>query len=297
MARLSELKLDKLSLTLPIENEVIKEGIRDYLSEAAHGQSSRIFPVRSGARYGSAFQLRLTPEESCNIQIDPYRRGHNYMRLEFNPAKLGESGCSVLREFLEGLLGTDYTDAIRGCRITSIHFAIDLYRLNIENISVFKRTRVGSHAYFTEEGKLSSLTLGSLKGGTCIYIYDKEREQRDKGRPSIATPKTRIEIRLRPKCSPQELQSIANLFDELTIVEYRSLSDFSSEHAWIWFLDSCRTRGTTAALALISDPKTRRRWANRIREIAPPAWWNPTAIWDQLGDALSRVQLFNIDVS
>lgn len=101
--------------------------------------------------------------------------------------------------------------------------------------------------------------------------------------------RTRFELRLKDTGPLANLQSISNPFSRYTVKEFRQLEQSLCGFQLAHFLDSCRLRGMQSALSLITDRRTRARYAAAVREVDPPEWWGSEELWTERHQAFGEV--------
>jgi hypothetical protein len=301
MPRTGPLFVDTISVTLPVQQRPRRVYIQNALHFPPLEYEYRITRAYQRGFYAGAYWVEDEGDFKIHVQYEPYRnaevlieeppvqddRGqlnHNWLRLEWNAQKVRPE---ELRRFLLYLFDGDeqsLIDEVRHGRATRIDFAVMLAWTNLEKLLI-TQTRMKSTIYYGRDGKMETIYLGAPDSDRRIVIYDKIRERVDACAIPFQDARVRIEARINEGIYLPRLREIANPFSDLIVREYRALEETGAEHTWAWFLDSCRTRGATAALALIQQNRTRQNWRRRIREVAQPSWWNADRIWESGRDA------------
>ena len=97
---------------------------------------------------------------------------------------------------------------------------------------------------------------------------------------------------------PCELPTLQNPLEVIRLVDGRNVPDPCDLSTTMnFFLDSCRYRGVTEALKVISSPGTRRVYRRRLGGLGETNHWNPTALWnDGWADAVNPLlSLLHVD--
>ncbi len=167
---------------------------------------------RNGYKNSTRIIIGGDPKSNPLFQFDPYNKDQGYMRLEFNPNRIGVEGIYKLKTWL------DYTSphgwpAFRewGC-VTRIDVNVDT-PVPIKEFFWDSRYSVTRERYCAN-GRLESIYLGKKDGGknfTRIYDWNACHNQ------TALLPKTRIERNQKPNCGLEELAQMKNAFDGLRI--------------------------------------------------------------------------------
>jgi hypothetical protein len=153
----------------------------------------------------------------------PINKSHNFLRVEYNPAKLGEDGRKALRKFLLKLLTVDLVKTIYfHAKVTRLDLTLDVYNMR-PNLYIHKN-RVKQSELHRDDGVMTSQIIGSDKSNCRITQYDKNIEQ---GNTGLGNAYQRIEIRLRAlDCSMHELnEDLLKEFEKLNFFKASFLKD------------------------------------------------------------------------
>src|SRR5664280_2112858 len=105
---------DKLSFTLPLtglkKNQVLNR-INNQEFRSKYG--IRVHNSRNKRnRYKNNYSFPIDDHNSMIVSMYPIHTNHNFIRVEFNPDKLGRNGIIKARKLLVKLLGLDVTETI-----------------------------------------------------------------------------------------------------------------------------------------------------------------------------------------
>lgn len=295
-------KIDKLSITYDIptnEHQVVKEMLWGLMKEGDLFSSAK---ASKANRYKTRAILThpMTGREIL-IEVDPKAAKANvpFVRLEFNPDKLGPEGVSFVQQQLEAIfLGNHPWQAIATSgKVTRIDLALDLLNIPIDQLVVSSTKGGKSHCYYSAAGALETayLEIKGKKAGPKV-VYDKAQQLADaKRNPKFeGVPHTRIEVHVKTQRSIAKLGTLPNPFVGLD-VSYPAFVGKPSgqEHHWNHFLDSVRYRGRDGALALIPDAATRNAYADAL-DAAQKAFWRPAKLWERWPAVLAASGLLGL---
>lgn len=313
----SDLFIDWLSLTIhisPSQHQSVK-GALEHLRVA--GELERIDDQYSEFRKGYRYAYRLMFDEDlfCAIQIEPYKNGVRFMRLEWNPnsaQRVCPEATTRLLQVLAECTPGDPMQLIANARITRIDLTFDLHRIALDSFFVHATLRKNYsgqyfqlHENFEPKGKLNARYIGKSDSGQYLLMYDKRleaemqqirrnpRHRREDRSPSglrrIMPTRTRFEMRLRKVGSWRQLRTLPNPFEKYTVVSYENLGGVRHDHHWKFFVWACQTRGVQAVLSEIKNPRERKKYDDALKLGEPPSWWNPSLIQAELPAAIYRV--------
>ncbi|MCK9608677.1 MAG: replication initiation factor domain-containing protein [Methylomonas sp.] len=187
------------------------------------------FPQRKNnakmARYKNDYGIKFAKDTQVKLSLYPINKSHRFVRLEFNPEKLGWVGRIVLRRMLVELLGRDavlrlYFEAV----VTRLDLTLDIF--DMERALYVHRDRVCHSEVFrdAETGEMSSQIVGSKDSNIRIILYNKDAEQ---GTSTIARNYQRIEVNYKHlNCSMDQLEpSLADIFMSLNFFRNSFLKD------------------------------------------------------------------------
>lgn len=235
----------------------------------------------------------LGGKRPVHIQVAPKAEGKPFMRLEFNPAKIGAAGLHELHTVIAQFLPGGFGYLIAHGRVSRLDIAVDFVvgssRLAMDDLVFFPHDGAPFVREYGAGGHLQTTMLGK-GGGNQWKLYRKDKEQKaKKGRTIPAT--IRVERVLRgQKMKLASLPSLANVFAPTTFAH--SLPPrpaWEDEARWTLFSDSVKVRGITNALLLMPNAR-RTKYRKHFKE-HPAPWWKPTAIWGQWKPLLADLML------
>lgn len=261
--------------------------------------------------YALAYRMvGLNSKSLCTVQADPYelrqasftgmplrsdRGQRGFMRVEWNPSALGPLSKSRLSMLLETIVpGYSAQLFLSTARVTRIDLSFDIYNVHPDSFLVFTpplRKTVSVRYAYGGEGGCNAIQIGSSTSDRQLLIYDKrlqlDLQSRARTVPLLRRSRTRFELRLQAS-SLQALMTGPNPFAQYVVVPKALMSTQGFKlHEVDFFLDSCIQRGAQAALSRIEDIRLRRKYAEALRAIPSPNWWQPSITWAQLPRALA----------
>lgn len=289
MPNVSQPLIDKISITYDFDTQT-GEGLRALISSSQNDGNYQLHYVGSryrGESYKYNWKLNLDNRghDYVLIQMQPYITA-GYLKLEWNPAKLGAAVNERLWGFLEILLADEYEPFLNAATVTRMDIAVDVSPMTpdaiwIESTHLTKGgIRTGGYGalHSVEYAHVQTINLGDRGSRTsfCIYCRNPDTGKRISTNPFV----TRIEARVKPRCTLRRLWNIPNPFDRLTVVrsidavELNSATDMQR-----LFIASCRSNGLQGAHRLIRNYRTRTRMKNWINQNIAENWFDPVQIW------------------
>ncbi len=288
------IKIDKLSVTIPVsdsEQAVLQKTFQKDMNEYWGGKAW------DSIHYHINKKIYLSGE-SVLFQGWPKMTNSNWMRLEFNPAKVDPSEVGViLNSFYPG----GYQNLISYGSVTRIDFAIDVKLLQVEDL-IFQYPGVSISQNHLKAGRIQTAYLGDVESENSFIFYDKVEEIKTNNNKlgknyKVELPKvptTRIEWRYRPgkNCTLKNLLSTTkNRFEKLNLAVIRDRPkvpkiDFDSMVRFV--IHMSRYEGLQQALYHVPKPK-RQLVKNTIIQAMYSDWWKPSEIWQSLPAALEPI--------
>ena len=273
------MKVDKISLTLSGYTEKEKfEMIGAALQFMDGGWGQQVYP-RTGYKLNIMVPLQSTTERVL-FSWDPVIKKRPYLRIEFNPSKLGPKGIKYLfNEEIDLLLEYGTPEFHDKAKISRIDIAFDLLGVSIQDLSVFSDQAVRS-AKFERFGALESIYLGKSSSQAQTRIYDKVAEMIAKGLiVESDQPITRIERVVRNAGYLKNLDKMKNHFSTLQFASMGGTSNGIPAHVWEMFVSHTQRHTTQAVLAQM--PKSERAKFKAALKANEPIWWDTADIWKQ----------------
>ena len=261
-----ELSLDKLALTLRIKNIQKRQALQDWLDGEAGCTGTLVDPLWSGkGGYRKHFTLTvpLGPEQPLvHFWTSPFNPKNPYLRLEWNPNRLGKEGHEQLQDMLEamspGLTGALLAEG----RATRLDVCLDLKGLESKDLLV-KATYAKTHRTVFADGKMESRYFNKSTARNQLRAYDKREQLAVAGEPWF-----RMEAVL--KGSNRKLSALPALSQPLERFKvWRVPADIEDVAPWgRTFLDSCLLNGTAKAVKRL--PQSLQPQAKAILEALEP---------------------------
>lgn len=237
--------VDKFACTLPIKSKEDQVGTKAnimYLKESMHCKKV------NSTTYDLSFSFGLTDQSAVLVQAAPYSHGMNFLRLEFNPAKIGETGADTL---VGQILPVLFPHGIPAPRITRFHVAVDFKGVKADGILLYAPGFRKHQSFYASKGGVGSAyalpnSVGSQYAGSHtsdmqIVIYDKQAEAK------LAYPCTRVEFKYEPSQGTTfDALRMMNLFAKVKLYRVQALEDITS-HELAGFLAYVREFGFSGA--------------------------------------------------
>lgn len=110
------------------------------------------------------------------VSIYPKNKSHNFIRFEFNPAKLGEDGERKLRHLLIKILGVKLARTVfYEARLTRLDTTIDCYSA-VDNYYMYMKGVSCSKIECGVDRKIQSQICGSDRSDVRVTAYDKAKQ-------------------------------------------------------------------------------------------------------------------------
>lgn len=255
-------------------------------------------------RYQQNVRLPLSHSEHCVIQAQP-RSNHanaSFLRVEYNPAKVGTAGDQQVRQYLQAILPKKLFRKIEQyVLITCLDLAIDIDHVHVRDLLVYA-ARIGtSGIWFGVDGQPQTIYIGNGKGGIQFRIYDKRAQLQDTGGQAIDHERLRIEVRfrstyLRRQKNPADIDSLmCKAFSSVNIIAVPPYPQDSTQYVWGLFLDSARLRGLQAALKRLPQ-RLRKQYQQRLIKTAAVGWWTPDILHRRCTASVTQLGLFPVSV-
>jgi hypothetical protein len=195
------------------------------------------------------------------------------IRLEFNPAKVGQIGMAYLFKRVGIICGDGASGFLERAIVNRVDVAIDVAGHHLDDILISVPSHRRGSMYTSASGKADTIGIGSRRTGTYRRVYMKDE-------PSKVM---RIEVELKPHVSFHQLPEIANPLLGMDMYELTGAVDCTTR----WFMDSCHKRGMSRALKF-APPKLRKVITARV-DAAKAAWWSPDLLWATWGNVCTCV--------
>lgn len=303
--------LDKLAYALPTRRVLgpdvswiseFRERVRSAISV---GKCAPFFGSTGRFRYG----VHLLAPSGCKLLINfgvrDSKRQPFGLRIECNPAALSLEDIAFVHRFFSEAFPSDYLALLRGARIRRVDIAVDLLRVNLDDLLVTyshaqNLTMFGKRVSGVK-GRVETLTFGSVTSSSAAAVYSKDVEAIQKLMNGASTPSreadrlsdnavrqlvaanaypiVRVEVRLRKQVlSPADLGALENRLLRFRFVEVKHTSLIPPLTAKA-FRSMCRDMGVKAALRAFKGHSCYSQLRDLLRR--RPQWWDPEASWQE----------------
>jgi hypothetical protein len=174
--------IDKLSLLIAVSDQD-----RDQVDERVTDASERFFgsltDTRPRAGYRRRFELRVPNGAQIAVLAEPRTAGRNFLKLEYAPARIGDDGRGLLRDYLRFVLGRRYRRAFFDGTVLRIDITFDVRRVPLRDLWVTdlrSSTRVTA-VLRGAAGEVETFYFPMKTRRTAtrqLVVYDKKAEQR-----------------------------------------------------------------------------------------------------------------------
>jgi hypothetical protein len=222
------------------------------------------------SRYRHHFKIKgPNGEELAMFSFQPFNEEYRFLKLEFNPAKIGIEGVEYIKRWYDDtILHSSFSDIInyKKC-ISKLDIAIDIIGVDIADLILNYNSKEVSQRYHSAGGLLESYYPHCDKPPSDIIVYDRNALEEDdeeeesfpetysSQRPRRKKSITRVEKTIETERPLTELYKLKPHFKDLKVHLAWKASDKSqfpeAGHNWILFLDSVRWRGFENALELV----------------------------------------------
>jgi hypothetical protein len=283
-------KLDRLSVTFPVDDEDARKAIRHHLAQLAASDAQPVTVWKKASDWGSqkydrSYRLEVTPKASVLVQCASAKSSVSLLRFEFNPDQISPGGVHAFRQAVPLLTAGHYDYQALACcgRVSRIDIAVDLVNIDIEDMLIATAKPSATSGYFGVTGKAETKYLNQKKGGSKLYVYDRRARleklhAEGKGEPSEfgEAKYTRVEIRTEANIPIVDIPNMSNRLLKLNIFDIDAAAPPEQLHHWRLFQDSCRYRGLAGALALLPG-EAKGAYKNAIMMSEP--LWRPNELW------------------
>lgn len=141
-------KVDRLSLTFPVQDVAIRAAIRNHLATLAASGDPSIGKWKKKGGWGSgkydrSYSLNLSNGCSILIQCAGIKPTVSLLRFEFNPNQIGRSGVTTFRKSIPKLAAGHYQALAEHGQVTRADIAVDLVAKQHEVGRVHRKKRIG----------------------------------------------------------------------------------------------------------------------------------------------------------
>jgi hypothetical protein len=279
--------LDRITICYNDSNsDNVRDTCRLLLSERYTREISGL-RIRPNARYEISatipvpFMTASADRHPICFEAGPRRPGCPSYRLDFNPSQLSQAAIDQVKVLLDTTIDPTPEEFFSTGRITRIDAAVDLHGFTIDDLIVLTARKQKHGVYSNRYGIPETVYLGTLRSSR-VVAYTKPIGQ-------FGLLGTRLECRLKPNCTGQEVAGLPNPFATIRLLPTRPLDGLISRVPGQLLADSIRLRGLPRTLQLF-ELRSRNRITsalNRSISVLP----NADALWAGWPDALVRVGL------
>lgn len=295
--------IDKISIVVPVTDPDRQGMIRETLYDVSNDSDEPSFgssPHKQGYKIAVNY-TDPSSDEKVLIQADPNKLTiKNFLRLEFNPVRIGPAGLSAFKAKIAEmtLQALTWNHIIAAGKVTRIDIATDLVNAPMEELLYRSHEEGKAHVYVGEDGDLETVYLGIKKPGKSSnqMLYNKTQQQKDLGQsPGYGgMVSARVEmIHRSPHQKLSEIKAIKNPFNRVTVMHPLSCPDGFDQTTWALFLDSCQLRGVDKALKRLPDDLLQLACAEF--DEAAERTWRPSKLWTLWPRAVKKSKLLSSD--
>lgn len=286
---MTDVFFDKVSVTLPIVEsnrltvkdkliKLLKNGPNNRIVNRVNSDPHdindyrvKLYPEMNG-RYNHTFHIDIPIHSNLqqgyfnfSVSIYPKNKSHNFIKFEFNPAKLGEDGERKLRRLLIKILGVKLARTVfYEARLTRLDTTIDCHSA-VDNYYMYMKGVSCSKIECGVDRKIQSQICGSDRSDVRVTAYDKAKQTKQlHGVDADSVSWFRLEIENRDLGF-----SMAEIREKLEL-QFKKLSfyrdDFlADEYFDDDFLLAVQANGLNAALSQLHR-NDRKRFLRRLKQ-------------------------------
>ena len=287
--------IDKISLVAPSPNSIYKKsisngGTEDYDKMFLHGaftyakDKTLVKSTKFGAyRFSSKIFLDGYVEGAL-LQIGPkIPNGKNpFMRIEFNPNKLGPDGMLMLATYLTCFMDTGLEYFWDYGKVTRVDVAVDLHGVTVGQVRFLNNWGTSERIMGTG-GEIETIYMGKSTSDQ-TKIYNKGKQAKLSSNFVI----TRVERSIRTQVQFKKLIKMPNKLAHLALADVLPAKPKNVEnYIWELFSDSVEKRGPASALNLLPKP-LRKTVVAHLKSTACD-FWKPAQIWSDWPSAVQQI--------
>ena len=285
-------KVDRIAVTYPVTSQEDRTAIRDHFKGLADDPgATHVCKWSKMKRWGSvkyarSYGLYVGQGERVLVQCTAENVDVAFLRMEFNPARIGSDGVAQFWSTLAEVTGgkVKHEDVAACGRVTRLDIAVDLINIDLEDLLVGTPKPGVTMGYFGLTGKAETKYLNVNKRGSNLYVYDRRerlRKLQEEGigdGPEYGDAKhTRVEVRTRADKPITSLGGLQNRLKRVDLIDIEAAEPPEKQHHWRLFQDSCRYRGLAAALAQL-PVDVRKQYTAAIDAVSGELW-QPEMLW------------------
>lgn len=291
-----KLKLDKISITVPITETHVQAAIVQAINDMNNAGPPYLWG--SGGGYTRGVRIFLDPEDGfkrgtfLHLQARPWGANKRFMRLEWNPANMGELGLASLQQDFNQFL-PDWRERIqKDGKVTRVDIACDFIGVKVDDVVVWSKWAKKLAMYTNAQGETETIYLGAKESNQTV-VYDrvaKIKQDNKTAKYDIEVqsvpkkPVTRLERRLRTDIAVTDLLDMGNPLDGISVYAPKPQDFPNSLYRFPAFRNMAQMRGYKRAVAAL-PPVYRAKYEKKF--LASPApWWDADSVWKHWPRAL-----------
>lgn len=225
-----------------------------------------------GERYGNIFDFRIPIDSkksyfNFKVSIYPVNKSQNFIKFEFNPAKLGEDGGFKIRAILIKILGVKLARTVfYEARLTRLDTTIDCYSA-VDKFYMYMKGVSCSEIIRGADDEIQSQICGSDQSDVRVTAYDKaEQTKQLHGVDADSVSWVRLEIVNRDLgfAMAEIRDKLKNQFKKLSFYRDDFLADTYFDDD---FLVAAQADGLNAALSQLHR-NDRKRYLRQLKQYA-----------------------------
>jgi hypothetical protein len=278
--------IDKLSLLIAVSDQD-RDQVDERLTDASEPFFGSLTFKGPGAGYQHRFALHAPNGEVIAVLAGPTDASKRFLKLEYAPARIGDDGRALLRDYLRFVLGRRYRRAFFDGTVLRIDITFDVRRIRLRDLwftDLRPSTRVTAvlrGAGGEVETFYFPLATRHRAATRQLVVYDKKTEQE---LPSSRAEWLRVEYVMRKADYPlgalyQRMSS--NPYNNFIVRRYRPIPGLLEWQSRSLF-EACVLKGRENVLAAV-PPGERDRVEELIGSFGHwRVWGAANRIWHQL---------------
>lgn len=274
--------IDKMSVVIPdIYDEEYITATQHVLWDACHSSELGFTYTKQSQGYKTCVKMHHLPKKKTTqtgspllFQINNGIKKRPQIRMEWNPSKMPYEFAEQIDDMLMCSCGFGFYELLSKAKVTRIDINVDIHNVEFDAVMIkIKKNRI-ANTFFDQKGRIQTMNFGSSKGNQ-YSIYSKS------GQTGLAYfgHVLRIEARMRPKTLyMKDLKHMSNPLTNIEIFDMQHNDTSIDKDFWKMFRDSCRYRGVSNALKILSQNK--RNKMKKAVNNSHAKWWIPELFWD-----------------
>lgn len=285
--------VDKLALTWDCSGER-PDGIRDLINHVSDDSELHIrydHRGRISTDYNYNWRVAI-PEAGATavVSVSPLFPDMAPFRIEWNPARLEAYQADALWDFLSQITLDAFDEFLQEAVVTRIDLTVDIRPMRPTQL-LFYVSRLQKEQVNFKGRELVSILHGDGGSMLSVSVYLKQKGGMRNGHRVRST--TRIEARLKPRCTLHELPQIESPFRRLHIygnmpceaLEPTTPQTFRSNFAL------AQADGLQRVMQTITRSDSRARFFNWLNNNLETDWYNREEIWCGFPSAIECLRM------